>query len=176
MGVGENGTDDCERQFRNAVPSTVHARLSNTSENAMKAWKLERLGGALSLEEVPVPDVRPGSVLVRIQASPLLSYLKQYVEGRLNRIIHARVDTCGHVAFRLTGVVALRLLPFADQWMTCTISCRRCAVTPPSHGIQKWNPNKLAHEDPSGQQPSPSLQQWAPSGQHVGGQQWGPQH
>jgi alcohol dehydrogenase len=49
----------------------------------MKAWRLERLGGPLTFEEVPVPEVRPGSALLRIQASPLLSYLKQYVEGKL---------------------------------------------------------------------------------------------
>jgi alcohol dehydrogenase len=49
----------------------------------MKAWRLERLGGALTLEDVPVPEVRPGTVLMRIEASPLLSYLKQYVDGKL---------------------------------------------------------------------------------------------
>jgi alcohol dehydrogenase len=40
-------------------------------------------GGPLTFEDVPVPEVRPGSALLRIQASPLLSYLKQYVEGKL---------------------------------------------------------------------------------------------
>jgi alcohol dehydrogenase len=49
----------------------------------MKAWRLTGLGGALTFEDVPKPEVRPGSVLVRIAASPLLSYLKAYVEGRL---------------------------------------------------------------------------------------------
>jgi alcohol dehydrogenase len=49
----------------------------------MKAWQLDGLGGKLTFEEVPVPETRPGSVLVRIQASPLLSYLKDYIEGRL---------------------------------------------------------------------------------------------
>jgi alcohol dehydrogenase len=49
----------------------------------MKAWRLERLGGALTLEDVPVPEPRPHSVLVRIEAVPLLSYLKRYVEGKL---------------------------------------------------------------------------------------------
>ena len=49
----------------------------------MKAWRLERLGGDLSLQEVPVPEVRSGSVLVRMQAATLLSYLKQYVRGEL---------------------------------------------------------------------------------------------
>jgi alcohol dehydrogenase len=52
-------------------------------QSKMKAWRLEGLGGTLTLEDVPVPDVRPGAVLIRIEASPLLSYLKQYVEGKL---------------------------------------------------------------------------------------------
>ncbi len=49
----------------------------------MKAWRLERLGGDLSLKDVPMPQVRPGSVLVRIEASSLMSYLKSYVQGKL---------------------------------------------------------------------------------------------
>ena len=49
----------------------------------MKAWRLEKLGGRLALEDVPVPEPRPGSVLVRVEASALMSYLKAYVEGRL---------------------------------------------------------------------------------------------
>lgn len=49
----------------------------------MKAWRLDTVGGALTLEDVPLPEVRPGTVLMRIQAVPLLSYLKSYVEGRL---------------------------------------------------------------------------------------------
>ena len=32
----------------------------------MKAWRLERLGGELSLKDVPMPEVRPGSAMVRI--------------------------------------------------------------------------------------------------------------
>jgi len=52
-------------------------------ERSMKAWRLERMGGAFRLEDVPVPAVRPGSVLVRVEASLLMSYIKPYVEGRL---------------------------------------------------------------------------------------------
>ena len=51
----------------------------------MKAWRLEKLGGRLALDDVPVPEPRPGSVLVRVEASALLSYLKAYVEGKLPR-------------------------------------------------------------------------------------------
>ena len=49
----------------------------------MKAWRLDRLGGDLRLENVPMPEVRPGSILVRVEASTLMSYIKPYVEGRL---------------------------------------------------------------------------------------------
>jgi len=49
----------------------------------MKAWRLDRLGGELRLEHVPMPEVRPGSILVRVEASTLMSYMKPYVEGKL---------------------------------------------------------------------------------------------
>jgi len=49
----------------------------------MKAWRLEGLGGRLALEEIPVPEPRPGSVLVRVKATSLVSYIKAYVEGQL---------------------------------------------------------------------------------------------
>ena len=50
----------------------------------MKAWRLEKLGGRLSLEDIPVPEPRPGAALVRVEACALLSYLKAYVEGNLH--------------------------------------------------------------------------------------------
>jgi alcohol dehydrogenase len=49
----------------------------------MKAWRLERLGGKLSLETIESPKVGAGTVLVRIDASALMSYMKPYVEGKL---------------------------------------------------------------------------------------------
>jgi alcohol dehydrogenase len=49
----------------------------------MKAWQLDRLGGDLRFNDVRRPEPRPGSVLVRIEASALMSYLKAYVEGKL---------------------------------------------------------------------------------------------
>ena len=49
----------------------------------MKAWRLTKLGGRLSLEDIPVPEPRPSSVLVKVEASALMSYLKGYVEGKL---------------------------------------------------------------------------------------------
>jgi alcohol dehydrogenase len=49
----------------------------------MKAWQLHRLGGELRFNDVRTPEPRPGSALVRIEASALMSYLKAYVEGEL---------------------------------------------------------------------------------------------
>jgi alcohol dehydrogenase len=49
----------------------------------MKAWRLDGLGGAFRFGEVAVPEVRAGSILVRVEASTLMSYMKPYVEGRL---------------------------------------------------------------------------------------------
>jgi alcohol dehydrogenase len=49
----------------------------------MKAWQLERPGGELRFNDVRTPEPRPGSALVRIEASALMSYLKAYVEGKL---------------------------------------------------------------------------------------------
>lgn len=49
----------------------------------MKAWKLDRLGGTLAFVDVPVPQVRPGSILLRVETQSLMSYLKPYVDGAL---------------------------------------------------------------------------------------------
>jgi alcohol dehydrogenase len=49
----------------------------------MKAWQIERLGGATAFNEVPMPEPRAGSIVVRIEASALMSYLKDYVDGKL---------------------------------------------------------------------------------------------
>jgi len=49
----------------------------------MKAWRLSRLGGDLTFETVPIPEIRPGSILVKVEASTLMSYIKAYVEGKL---------------------------------------------------------------------------------------------
>jgi len=48
----------------------------------MKAWRLQRPGGELRFSDVRTPEPRPGSALVRIEASALMSYLKAYVEGK----------------------------------------------------------------------------------------------
>lgn len=52
----------------------------------MKAWRLEKAGGRLSLEEVPVPALRPGSALVRLVAAPVLSYMGDVLAGKIATI------------------------------------------------------------------------------------------
>jgi alcohol dehydrogenase len=49
----------------------------------MKAWKLDRLGGKLGFVDAPIPELRSGSVLIRVETQSLMSYLKPYVEGAL---------------------------------------------------------------------------------------------
>jgi alcohol dehydrogenase len=49
----------------------------------MKAWKIDRLGGNLCFVDAPIPEVRPGSVLIRVETQSLMSYLKPYLEGKL---------------------------------------------------------------------------------------------
>ncbi|AOK37808.1 quinone oxidoreductase family protein [Burkholderia cenocepacia] len=49
----------------------------------MKAWQLQKLGGTLSLIDRSIPEPRAGSVVVRMEASSLMSYMKSYVEGKL---------------------------------------------------------------------------------------------
>jgi len=49
----------------------------------MKAWKLHKPGGELVLADVPIPELRGGSVLLRMQAAPLLTYFEQWAAGGL---------------------------------------------------------------------------------------------
>jgi len=49
----------------------------------MQTWQLEKLGGALRRVETAIPEARPGTVVVRVEAVALLTYMKAYVEGRL---------------------------------------------------------------------------------------------
>ena len=52
----------------------------------MKAWRLEKAGGRLRLEEVPVPSVRSGTALVRLSAAPVLSYMGDVLGGKIATI------------------------------------------------------------------------------------------
>ena len=49
----------------------------------MKAWQINGFGSPFELRDVPMPEVRPGSILVKIETSSLMSYLNDYVEGKL---------------------------------------------------------------------------------------------
>lgn len=49
----------------------------------MKAWMLDEPGKPLALRDVSQPQPRRNAVLVRMEAVPLLSYTRDYVEGKL---------------------------------------------------------------------------------------------
>jgi alcohol dehydrogenase len=57
--------------------------MKSDKTKVMKAWRLEKLGGRLDLKEVPVPQIRAGSVLVKVENVSLVSYLRSYTEGKL---------------------------------------------------------------------------------------------
>jgi alcohol dehydrogenase len=69
--------------WRNDWHPALDEDVRPMKQTPMKAWRLTRPGGDLALLEVPVPEPRSGSVLVRVEASSLLSYLKSYVAGKL---------------------------------------------------------------------------------------------
>jgi alcohol dehydrogenase len=54
----------------------------------MKAWQLDKLGSALRLVDLPRPEARSGSVIVKMQMSGVMSYMRDYVAGKLP-IYHA---------------------------------------------------------------------------------------
>lgn len=54
-----------------STSSSSARSLEIGEEQAMKAWKIDHLGGELKFVDVPVPEVRPGSVLVRVEAQSL---------------------------------------------------------------------------------------------------------
>jgi alcohol dehydrogenase len=49
----------------------------------MKAWMLDQPGKPLALRDEPTPQPRRGAVLVKMEAVPLLSYTRAYIEGKL---------------------------------------------------------------------------------------------
>jgi alcohol dehydrogenase len=57
--------------------------MHDAYRSAMRAWQLDRLGGSLHLIETPVPEARPGTVVVKLEASVLMSYIADYVAGKL---------------------------------------------------------------------------------------------
>jgi alcohol dehydrogenase len=48
----------------------------------MKAWRALD-GGGLELQDLPPPEPEPGGVVLRMRAAPLLSYLRQVLDGSL---------------------------------------------------------------------------------------------
>jgi alcohol dehydrogenase len=52
-------------------------------EAVMKAWRALE-GGGLELQDLPVPEAPAGGAVVRMQAAPMLSYLRQVLDGSLN--------------------------------------------------------------------------------------------
>ena len=69
----------------------------------MKAWQIDRLGGELSFKDVPMPEVRSGSVLVRIEASTLPSYLEAYMRVNCLRTDTGRRRGCSRRAAMGSG-------------------------------------------------------------------------
>ena len=58
--------------------------MSSINKSSMYAWRLAGPGGAFTYEQIPLPSVQPGTVLVRMEATPILSYLKAYLNGLPN--------------------------------------------------------------------------------------------
>lgn len=50
----------------------------------MKAWMLDQPGRTLALRDEPTPQPRRGAVLLRMEAVPLLSYTRAYLDGKLH--------------------------------------------------------------------------------------------
>jgi alcohol dehydrogenase len=49
----------------------------------MKAWILDQPGQPLALRDAAPPEARPGTAVVRMEAVPLLSYTRAYLNGHL---------------------------------------------------------------------------------------------
>src|SRR5260221_2283812 len=62
---------------------SMSAMIKIVTGETMKAWQLDRLGGTLTFKDIATPELRAASVLVRMDASALMSYMKAYVEGKL---------------------------------------------------------------------------------------------
>jgi alcohol dehydrogenase len=55
----------------------------NGTASITKAWRLHGPGGVLGIEETALPAVRAVTVRVRMEAAPILSYLREYAAGKL---------------------------------------------------------------------------------------------
>jgi len=61
----------------------------------MKAWILDSPGGAFNLKDVPIPKAGSGTVVVKLEAVPLLSYMRSYIDGKLPYFYPQRPFTPG---------------------------------------------------------------------------------
>jgi alcohol dehydrogenase len=68
---------------KNRCEASIIIVIHTFEQMAMKAWQLEKAGGRLDFIETSVPEPRAGSVLVRMEASVLMSYMQSYVNGQL---------------------------------------------------------------------------------------------
>jgi alcohol dehydrogenase len=55
----------------------------------MKAWRLHGKGGPLTLDDVPKPLPRPSGVVVKMEAAPVLGYMRQVLDGALGYALPA---------------------------------------------------------------------------------------
>jgi alcohol dehydrogenase len=103
----------------------------------VKARRLTAPGGALALRDVPVPEVTENSVLVRLEAAPLLSYLRSYTAGELTSYHPphgeftpgtdgiGRVEAVGPGVFGLTAGQRVYCSPHLSSARTCPPRPRR---------------------------------------------------
>ena len=73
----------------------------------MKAWRLHGKGGPLVLEDVPKPLPRPGGVVVKMEAAPVLSYMRQVLDGTLGYALPAGPFIPGTNGIGVLDAVAL---------------------------------------------------------------------
>ncbi len=64
-------------------PAVSESRPLDGAVSTTEAWRLHGPGGTLGIESRLLPAVRAGTVRVRMEAVPVLSYLREYIAGRL---------------------------------------------------------------------------------------------
>jgi alcohol dehydrogenase len=63
---------------------TCHIQTeASVMEEVVKAWRLYGAGGRFAFEEVDKPRPQAGGVVIRMEAAPVLSYMRQVVDGTL---------------------------------------------------------------------------------------------
>ena len=148
----------------------------------MKAWRLEKLGGRLALEDVPVPEPRPGSVLVRVEASTLMSYLKSYVEGKLPRYhpppdsftlgtnAIGTIEAAGRDVWQLAPGSASLSPHFPSRARTSTTPRKFLSASPRpvprenARGLARWDARRIRARSDSTVDPARRFRDWTPRG------------